>query len=73
MFSKLGLWIWGDVTELGDLDDAVNREIANLTTGRYYHACGMYTVGEYEAKVGFFQRIEDFRGAVKNYLGDFFR
>ena len=60
-------------TELGDLDDAVNREIANLTTGRYYHACGMYTVGEYEAKVGFFQRIEDFRGAVKNYLGDFFR
>ena len=39
-------------TDLGDLEDAVSREIANLTTGRYYHACGMYTVGEYEAKVG---------------------
>jgi len=38
-------------TELGDLEDAVSREIANLTTGRYYHACGMYTVGEYEAKM----------------------
>ena len=39
-------------TDLGDLEDTVSREIANLTTGRYYHACGMYTVGEYEAKVG---------------------
>ena len=45
-------------TELGDLEDAVSREIANLTTGRYYHACGMYTVGEYEAKVGIEHELE---------------
>ena len=48
-------------TDLGDLEDAVSREIANLTTGRYYHACGMYTVGEYEAKVGKEHKRESYR------------
>ena len=38
-------------TELGDLEDVESREIANLTIGRYYHACGMYTVGKDQTKV----------------------
>ena len=39
-------------SQLEDLEEVVTTELANLTTGRYYHACGIYTVGEYESQVG---------------------
>ena len=38
--------------ELEDLGEVVTTELANLTTGRYYHACGSYTIGEYQSQVG---------------------
>ena len=41
--------------ELGDFEDTESREIANLTIGRYYHACGMYSVGKDQTRVNLCQ------------------